>query len=57
MNPQFLPYPNFFSLTHILFPMVTNQFPQLKIPSNHSHLQEGSGEVNAQERARTGVAS
>lgn len=41
MNPQFFPYPNFFSLTHILFPMVTNQFPQLKIPSNHSHLQEG----------------
>lgn len=37
VNPQFLPYPNF-SLTHILFPMVTNQFPQLKIPSNHSHL-------------------
>lgn len=29
------------SLTHILFTMVTDQFSQLKIPSNHSHLQEG----------------
>lgn len=37
-EPQFLPHPNSFSLTHILFSMVTDQLPQLKIPSNHSHL-------------------